>query len=54
MLIKNTTEAMKEMISLVYHPNTGHLAGIGKLLALAGWYVWLVLLCKLLFAILWF
>jgi hypothetical protein len=29
--------------SVVYHPNTGHLAGIGKLPALAGWYIRLVL-----------
>jgi hypothetical protein len=30
------------MFSVVYHPNTGHLAGIGKLPALAGWYIRLV------------
>jgi hypothetical protein len=29
--------------SVVYHPNPGHLADIGKLPALAGWYIRLVL-----------
>ncbi len=29
--------------SVVYHPNTSHLAGIGKLPALGGWHIWLVL-----------
>ncbi len=32
-----------EKFSVVYHPKTGHQAGISKLPALAGWYIWLVL-----------
>jgi hypothetical protein len=28
--------------SVVYHPNTSRLAGIGMVLALVGWYIWLV------------
>jgi hypothetical protein len=38
------SSAICKRISVVYHPNTGHLAGIGKLPALAGWYIRLVLL----------
>ncbi len=34
--------------TVVYHPNTGHLAGIGMVLALAGWYIQLVFLyCRI-------